>query len=153
MDHAGGATELAEALGAPITGPVMDEKFLLDDLVAAGARFGLNCRNCTPDRWLEQGDVVVLGGEEFEIRHCPGHTPGSVVYLNHRLNIGLVGDVLFKGSIGRTDLGDYGNHEQLINSIRTQLLTLPDEFAFISGHGPTSTIGAERHGNPFLRID
>ncbi len=151
MDHAGGAAELAEALRVSIIGPAVAEKLLLDDLVAAGARYGMACRNCTPDAWLEHGDRVELGGEAFEVRHCPGHTPGSVVYLCHRLNIGLVGDVLFKGSIGRTDLGAYGDHEQLVNSIRTQLLTLPDEFAFISGHGPTSTIGAERRSNPFLQ--
>jgi glyoxylase-like metal-dependent hydrolase (beta-lactamase superfamily II) len=151
MDHAGGATELAEHTGLPVTGPHIADKFLLEDMAAMGARFGLLSRNCTPDAWVREGDIVSLGGAAFEVRHCPGHTPGHVVFINHALQFGIVGDVLFRGSIGRTDLGDYGNHEQLMASIRAKLLTLPDEFQFICGHGPGSTIGHERRTNPFLQ--
>ncbi|GAN79464.1 MBL fold metallo-hydrolase [Acidocella aminolytica] len=150
IDHAGGAGELSEQLDARIVGPGIEDKFLLDDLAAQGARYGLKARDCHPDRWLQQGDIITMGGEAFQVRHCPGHTPGHMVFLSKPLNFGIVGDVLFRGSVGRTDLGDYGDHEQLIASIQRELLVLPDEFSFLCGHGTGSTIGAERQSNPFL---
>lgn len=150
IDHAGGAMELAQALDVRIIGPGIDDKFLLDQLAENGARFGIRAQNCKPDRWLVDGDVINLGGEDFEVRHAPGHTPGHMVFLSKKLNFGFVGDVLFQGSVGRTDLGDYGNHEQLIASIKNVLLTLPDDFSFLCGHGPGSNIGVERRSNPFL---
>ena len=150
MDHAGGATELSEATGVAVTGPDIADKFLLEDMESAAKRFGLVARNCTPTAWVKEGDIITLGGAEFEVRHCPGHTPGHVVFINHANKFCIVGDVLFRGSIGRTDLGAYGNHEQLIASIRAKLLSLPDDYQFTCGHGPNSTIGEERRSNPFL---
>lgn len=151
IDHAGGAAELSEALDVRIVGPGIEDKFLLDDLALSGARYGLKARDCVPDRWLKAGDVINLGGAAFEVRHCPGHTPGHMVFLSKSLNFGIVGDVLFRGSVGRTDLGDYGDHDQLIASIQRELLVLPDDFSFLCGHGPGSTIGAERQANPYLQ--
>ncbi len=149
-DHAGGAAELREIVGAPIEGPQIADKFLLDGLEAASAMFGFPCRNVTPDRWLDEGDVVTFGEASLSVRHCPGHTPGSVVFVNEAMRFCLVGDVLFQGSIGRTDLPG-GDHAALLRSIKTKLLTLDDEVTFLSGHGPLGTIGAERKHNPFLR--
>ncbi|MDI9848517.1 MBL fold metallo-hydrolase [Rhodoblastus sp. 17X3] len=149
-DHAGGAAELREILGVPIEGPHVADKFLLDSLEAASARFGFACRNVAPDRWLEEGDTVAFGEASLDVRFCPGHTPGSVVFINEPMQFCLVGDVLFEGSIGRTDLPG-GDHATLMKSIKTKLLTLDDAMTFISGHGPLSTIGAERLNNPFLQ--
>ncbi len=151
IDHAGGAAELAEQLGVRITGPGIEDEFLLDGLQEQGRSYGISARNCAPDVWLKAGDTIRLGGQEFEVRHCPGHTPGHMVFLNRLMNFGIVGDVLFRGSIGRTDFGDYGDHEQLIASIERELLVLPDDFSFLCGHGPGSTIGEERRSNPFLQ--
>ncbi len=149
-DHAGGAAELRDALGVPIEGPQIADKFLLDNLEAAAKMFGFPCRNVTPDRWLDEGDAVVFGEARFDVRHCPGHTPGSVVFVNQPMQFCLVGDVLFQNSIGRADLpgGDYAT---LMRSIEQKLLTLDDSMTFISGHGPMSTIGAEKKHNPFLQ--
>ncbi len=149
-DHAGGAAELRETLGAPIEGPHVGDKFLLDSLETAGKMFGFPCRNVTPDRWLAEGDQVAFGEAGLDVLHCPGHTPGSVVFINQPMRFCLVGDVLFEGSIGRTDLpgGDYAT---LMRSIEQKLLTLDDHMTFISGHGPMSTIGAEKKHNPFLQ--
>lgn len=149
-DHAGGAAELREILGVPIEGPHIADKFLLDSLEAASARFGFACRDVTPDRWLEEGDKAVFGEASLDVRFCPGHTPGSVVFINEPMQFCLVGDVLFEGSVGRTDLPG-GDHATLMKSIKTKLLTLDDAMTFISGHGPLSTIGAERLHNPFLQ--
>jgi glyoxylase-like metal-dependent hydrolase (beta-lactamase superfamily II) len=149
-DHAGGAQELRELLGAPIEGPHIGDKFLLDSLEAASSRFGFACRDVAPDRWLDDGDQVIFGEAQFSVRHCPGHTPGSVVFVNEPMQFCLVGDVLFEGSIGRTDLPG-GDYLTLIRSIETKLLTLDDAMTFISGHGPLSTIGAEKQHNPFLQ--
>jgi hydroxyacylglutathione hydrolase len=151
IDHAGGAAELKERLGGiPIEGPHEAERPLLDKLAEQGEAYGmLSARPVTPDRWLAEGDEVTVAGHTFEILHCPGHSPGSVVLVNRPQRFALVGDVLFQGSIGRTDL-PMGNHEALLTSIRTKLLPLGDEFAFICGHGPMSTIGHERQTNPFL---
>lgn len=150
IDHAGGAAELKDALGVEIEGPNLADKFLLDGLETQGPKFGIpDARNVTSDRWLNEGDKVDLAGHEFEIRHCPGHSPGHVVMINHKHKIILMGDVLFRGSIGRTDF-PYGDHEALINAIKTKILPLGDEYAFICGHGPGSSIGLEKNSNPFI---
>jgi hydroxyacylglutathione hydrolase len=150
MDHAGGAVELAEKLGVKITGPGIEDKFLLDSLSEQAARFGMKAQNCVPDFWLKEGDKITIGGSEFEVLHCPGHTPGHVVFVNHAGNFGLFGDVLFRNSVGRTDF-IYCDPHALLNAIQTKLLVLPDDFAFICGHGADSTIGAEKRSNPFIR--
>ena len=152
IDHAGGAAELKERLGVPIEGPHEKERPLLDALAQQGAAYGMEARPVTPDRWLAEGDTVTVAGHEFEILHCPGHSPGSVVYVNKPQRFALVGDVLFSGSIGRTDL-PFGDHKALIDAIRTKLLPLGDDVAFICGHGPTSTFGQERETNPFIAED
>jgi glyoxylase-like metal-dependent hydrolase (beta-lactamase superfamily II) len=150
IDHAGGAAELAEALSLEIVGPHREDEWLLDDLAVSGAEYGIPARPCLPDRWLEENDVVSIGEVDFEVLHCPGHTPGHIVLVNRKLNFGILGDVLFQGSIGRTDF-PRGDHEALITAIKTKLLPLPDDFVFLCGHGPMSTIGHERQSNPFLR--
>jgi hydroxyacylglutathione hydrolase len=151
LDHAGGAAELKEKLGVPIEGPHIGDKFLLDNLVEAGRRFGIDSdmRNVTPDRWLNEGDTVQVGELTFEILHCPGHSPGSVVFVSKEMRFAHVGDVLFNGSVGRTDLPG-GDHATLIMSIMTKLLPLGDDVGFICGHGPGSSIGHERQTNPFI---
>ena len=149
IDHAGGATELKEKLGVEIIGPHKADKFLLDDLPANAKRFGLMGRAVAPDRWLDEGETVEIAGRAFEIFHCPGHSPGSVVYFNKAQRFALVGDVLFAGSIGRTDF-PYGDHAALIDGIKRKLLPLGDDITFICGHGPMSTFGRERESNPFL---
>lgn len=151
LDHAGGAAELKEKLGGvPIEGPHQDDKFLLDNLIEGGKRFGFDgMRNVTPDRWLNEGDQVSVGELTFDILHCPGHSPGSVVFFNKDMRFAHVGDVLFNGSVGRTDLPG-GDHATLINSIKTKLLPLGDDVGFICGHGPGSSIGQERQTNPFI---
>jgi glyoxylase-like metal-dependent hydrolase (beta-lactamase superfamily II) len=151
IDHAGGAAQLkAELGGIPIEGPHLADKFLLDNLEGQGAHFGLDgVRNLTPDRWLDEGDTVSVAGASFNILHCPGHSPGSVVLVNEAQRFILMGDVLFKGSIGRTDF-PYGDHDALIHAIKTKLLPLGDDYSFICGHGPMSTLGEERQSNPFL---
>lgn len=150
IDHAGGAAELRERLGGiPIEGPHVNERPLLDNLEKQGEAYGVPARAVTPDRWLDEGETVSVAGHTFEVLHCPGHSPGSVVFVNRPHRLILMGDVLFRGSIGRTDF-PYGDHAALINAITTKLLPLGDEFAFICGHGPTSTIGEERRSNPFL---
>jgi glyoxylase-like metal-dependent hydrolase (beta-lactamase superfamily II) len=151
LDHAGGAQELRERLsGVPIEGPDRRDEFLLQGLESQGREYGFVMRNVAPDRWLAEGDSVSLGAHRFDVLHCPGHTPGHVVYVNHAARFALVGDVLFQGSVGRTDF-PYGDHAALIEAIATKLLPLGDDLAFLCGHGPGSTIGAERRSNPFLR--
>ncbi len=151
IDHAAGAAELKEKLGGiPIEGPHQADKFLLDGLVAQGLAMGMvGARNVTPDRWLVEGDKVAAAGATFAVLHCPGHSPGSVVLVNAAQRFALVGDVLFRGSIGRTDF-PYGDHAALIDAIKTKLLPLGDDLVFICGHGPMSSIGDERQTNPFL---
>ncbi len=150
LDHVGGAMELKEALGVPIEGPHLADKFLMERAEEQARSYGLSgMRNADSDRWLNEGDKLEIGGEAFEIFHCPGHSPGSLVYYNARNHVALVGDVLFQGSIGRTDF-PYGDHEALIAAIKTKLLPLGDDIAFICGHGPMSTFGNERETNPFL---
>jgi hydroxyacylglutathione hydrolase len=151
IDHAGSAAELKERLGVPIEGPHRADQFLLDHLADSSRSLGItDARNLTPDRWLDEGDSVSLGELTLDVLHCPGHSPGSVVFINAAQRFAIVGDVLFRGSIGRTDLPG-GNHQQLIASITDKLLPLGDDVAFICGHGPTSTIGQERATNPFLQ--
>jgi hydroxyacylglutathione hydrolase len=153
IDHAGGAAELKERLGVPIEGPHKADRPLLEALAEQGRAYGMmSARPVTPDRWLAEGDTVTIAGHKFEVLHCPGHSPGSVVLVNKAQRFALVGDVLFQGSIGRTDL-PLGDHKALIHAIRTKLLPLGDEFAFICGHGPTSTFGNERRSNPFIAED
>ncbi|MGE0210613.1 MAG: MBL fold metallo-hydrolase [Parvibaculaceae bacterium] len=151
IDHAGGAAELAEKLAVEIVGPQREDLWLLESLPESGAQYGMTgVRPCEPDRWLEEGDTVSVGEVSFDVLHCPGHTPGHVVFIHRDMNFGVFGDVLFQGSVGRTDF-PRGSHEQLIRSIKTKLLPLPDEFFFLCGHGPASTIGRERQSNPFIQ--
>jgi len=151
LDHAGGAAELQEKLGdIPIEGPDQRDDFLLQGLADQGRAYGFAMRNVTPTRWLAEGDSVTLGQHRFDVLHCPGHTPGHVVFVNHAARFALLGDVLFQGSIGRTDF-PYGDHAALLRAITDKLLPLGNDFQFLCGHGPGSTIGAERQHNPFLR--
>ena len=161
LDHAGGAAPLQAALNAQrdaqgkprieIWGPDKRDRFLLDSIEQHQALFGLSgLVNVTPDRWLADGDVVEFGELRFDVLHCPGHSPGSVVYVEKTARFAIVGDVLFRGSIGRTDF-PYGDHDALIDAITTKLLPLGDDIVFICGHGQGSTFGEERRGNPFLR--
>lgn len=150
LDHAGATAELKERTGVPIEGPHPDDKFWIDDIETSAARWGMaGARSFTPDRWLDDGDTVQLGETEFEVIHCPGHTPGHVIFFNRKARFAQVGDVLFKGSIGRTDF-PRGNFEQLIHSITKKLWPLGDDVAFVPGHGPMSTFGAERKSNPYV---
>lgn len=150
IDHAGGAQALAEALGVPIEGPQRAESFWLDQLPHQGTMFGFpRAEALTPDRWLEEGDTVQLGHEVLDVLHCPGHTPGHVVFVSRAANLCIVGDVLFQGSIGRTDF-PMGNHDQLIDAIRSKLFALPEDMTVVPGHGPFTTIGDERRSNPFV---
>lgn len=151
IDHAGGAMDLKERLGVEIIGPHEADRPLLDNLEEQAIRFGLadGVRNCTPDRFLAEGETVSFGNHVFEVLHCPGHAPGHVVYYNRAAKFAHVGDVLFRGSIGRTDLPG-GDHAALIRSIKEKLLPLGDEIGFICGHGPGGRFGEERRSNPFL---
>lgn len=150
IDHVGGAADLRDALKVQIIGPHRDDQFLLENVVNSGRSFGIGgVRDVTTDRWLDQGDSVEVGELKFEILHCPGHSPGSVVFFNEAMRFALVGDVLFAGSVGRTDLPG-GDHATLIASITDKLLPLGDDVGFICGHGPGSSIGQERQTNPFL---
>lgn len=151
IDHAGGAMELKEQLSVDIVGPHEADKFLLDNIENQAKRFGVgdDVRNCTPDHFLTEGETVSFGEHVFEVLHCPGHAPGHVVFYNRAAQFAHVGDVLFRGSVGRTDLPG-GNHDALIRSIKDKLLPLGDEIGFICGHGPGGRFGEERRGNPFL---
>lgn len=151
IDHVGGAMELKEALGVDIIGPHEADKTLLANVENQAARFGVpgTARNCTPDRFLNEGDTVSFGDHTFEVLHTPGHAPGHVVFYNPQARFAHVGDVLFNGSVGRTDLPG-GDHDTLIRSIKEKLLPLGDDIGFICGHGPGSRFGDERRGNPFL---
>jgi hydroxyacylglutathione hydrolase len=151
IDHVGGAADLKTSLNVSVEGPHRDDLFLLQHAVETGRGYGmLAAKNVTPDRWLQEGDQVTVGDLTFDVLHCPGHSPGHVVFVSSAQRLAIVGDVLFAGSIGRTDL-PRGNHAQLLGSIRDKLLPLGDEVVIISGHGPTSTIGRERASNPFLQ--
>lgn len=149
IDHAGGAAELRERLGVKIEGPHRADKILLDNLETQGRSYGITARNVVPDHWLDEGDVVQVGDQTFEILHCPGHSPGSIVFVHKAQKFLIVGDVIFRSSIGRTDF-PYCDHDALINAIKTKLMVLDDAYAFICGHGPGSTIGLERRTNPYI---
>lgn len=150
IDHVGGAAELRDQLKVPIIGPHVADKYLLDNVVASGANFGMTgVRNFAPDRWLNEGDQLKIGDLVFDVYHAPGHSPGSVVFFNKDMRFAIVGDVLFNGSVGRTDLPG-GDHATLIRSINDKLLPLGDDIGFICGHGPGSNFGHERATNPFL---
>ena len=150
LDHVGGTPALRERYGVPVEGPHLDDRFLIDDLPQQGLRFGFpQLQAFTPARWLAGGDTVSFGNVELQVRHCPGHTPGHVIFFSPEYRLALVGDVLFAGSIGRTDL-PRGDHAALIRSITGQLWPLGQDVTFIPGHGPTSTFGAERGSNPFV---
>ena len=149
IDHAGGATEIAKILRVKIHGPHEDDKFLLDSLEEQGKMFGLNSKDCSPDVWLDEGDIVTIGKEKLETYFCPGHTPGHLIFYNLESKLAIVGDVLFCGSIGRTDLPG-GNFDDLIQSVKDKLWPLGRDIEFIPGHGPMSTFEAERQSNPFV---
>jgi hydroxyacylglutathione hydrolase len=151
IDHAGAVGRLARERGLPIIGPQEDDQFWIDLLPNRGASFGLEPGEAfTPTRWLHDGDTVTLGHCTLQVRHCPGHTPGHVVFFEPATKMAFVGDVLFAGSIGRTDF-PRGNHEQLIESITGRLWPLGDDVAFVPGHGPQSSFGQERRTNPYVR--
>ena len=150
IDHAGGAGELASRLSLPIIGPHEGDQFWIDGLALQSMRFGFPpAQPFTPTRWLHDGDTVTLGSHTLQVRHCPGHTPGHVVFYAPEIGRAFVGDVLFAGSIGRTDFPQ-GNHQQLIDSITGRLWPMGDETVFIPGHGPESSFGQERATNPFV---
>ena len=149
IDHAGGATEIAQILKVEIHGPHEDDKFLLDSLEEQGKMFGLNSKDCSPDVWLNEGDIVTIGKEKLETYFCPGHTPGHLIFYNSESKLAIVGDVLFCGSIGRTDLPG-GNFDDLIQSVKNKLWPLGRDIQFIPGHGPMSSFEAERQSNPFV---
>jgi hydroxyacylglutathione hydrolase len=149
IDHCGQAGMLAEELGVPIEGPHEADRFWIARLDEDGQRYGINGRVFEPDRWLEDGDTVTVGKLTLEVRHCPGHTPGHVVFHHGPSKVAIVGDVLFQGSIGRTDF-PLGNHGDLIASITGRLWPMGDDTHFVPGHGPMSTFGYERKTNPFV---
>ena len=150
IDHAGGTGELAQRQSLPIIGPHLGDQFWIDGLPQQSAMFGFPpAQHFTPTRWLHDGDQVQIGNETLNVRHCPGHTPGHVVFHAPQIDRAFVGDVLFAGSMGRTDFPQ-GNHQQLINSITQRLWPMGDQTVFIPGHGPESTFGRERQSNPYV---
>jgi len=149
LDHAGGTADLKDRLDVPIEGPHIDDTFWIDRLPEDCAQSGFSGRVFVSDRWLENGEQVTVGNLTLDVYHCPGHTPGHVVFHEPTSNVAFVGDVLFQGSIGRTDF-PRGNHDDLINAICGRLWPLGDEVQFVPGHGPMSTFGHERSTNPFV---
>ena len=150
IDHAGGTGVLARTLSIPIIGPHEGDQFWIDGLAEQSARFGFaHAESFTPDQWLHDGDTVTIGKCTLQVRHCPGHTPGHVVFYSPEIQRAFVGDVLFAGSIGRTDFPQ-GDHATLINSITQRLWPMGNDTVFIPGHGPESTFGRERQTNPYV---
>ena len=150
IDHAGGTAALARQLAVPIEGPEREESFWIEALPQQSKMFGFpQVETFTPDRWLSDGDTVTVGQETLDVLHCPGHTPGHVVFFSAAARLAVVGDVLFAGSIGRTDF-PRGNHADLVSSIRNKLWPLGNDVSFIPGHGPMSTFGEERESNPYV---
>ncbi|WP_106640574.1 MBL fold metallo-hydrolase [Allosphingosinicella vermicomposti] len=149
IDHCGSAKVLADELNVPIEGPHRDDIFWIDRLAEDGARYGVPGTPFTPDRWLDQGDSVNVGELTLDVYHCPGHTPGHVIFHHAPSKLAIVGDVLFKGSIGRTDF-PRGNHQDLLDAIVRNLWPLGGDTAFVPGHGPMSTFAHERQSNPFV---
>lgn len=151
IDHAGATGTIARTLSVPIIGPHPGDQFWIDALPQQSQMFGFpQAEAFTPTQWLKDGDTVTLGQHTLQVLHCPGHTPGHVVFYTPELQHAFVGDVLFAGSIGRTDFPQ-GNHADLINAIKGKLLPLGDDITFTPGHGPESTLGEERRFNPYLR--
>ena len=149
IDHAGGVAELAERFELPVEGPHPEDQFWIDRLEEAGGKYGISARSFVPERWLDGNDTVTIGEQMLEVRHCPGHTPGHVIFYHEPSQLAAVGDVLFQGSIGRSDF-PRGNYGQLVESIVSQLWPLGDDVTFIPGHGQLSTFGHERKTNPFV---
>ncbi len=149
IDHCGSAGMFAEELGVPIEGPHEDDRFWIERLAEDGARYGVPGKPFEPGRWLKDGDTVTVGELSFNVRHCPGHTPGHVVFHHPESSLAIVGDVLFQGSIGRTDF-PRSNHQQLLDSITDRLWPMGGDTAFVPGHGPMSTFARERATNPFV---
>lgn len=149
IDHVGAVAELAQHFGVPIEGPQLEDRFLTETVEEQGARFGIAGRSFEPDRWLEENDVVTVGAQSFAVRHCPGHTPGHVVFVHEIARLAFVGDVLFQGSVGRTDF-PRGDAATLIQSIVTKLWPFGDDIVFVPGHGPASSFGQERQNNPYV---
>lgn len=150
LDHVGAAPALAAELGVPIIGPQRADAFWLEALPQQAQLFGFPPQAAfSPDQWLEQGDRLTLGERRLEVLHCPGHTPGHLVFVDRAAGLAQVGDVLFRGAIGRTDF-PRGDHGQLLRSIRERLFPLGDAVRFIPGHGPMGTLGEERRTNPFV---
>jgi glyoxylase-like metal-dependent hydrolase (beta-lactamase superfamily II) len=149
IDHCGQAGILAEELGVKIEGPHEDDRFWIARLEDDGRKYGIQGKPFESDRWLVDGDQVTVGNLTFDVRHCPGHTPGHVVFHHAPSKLAIVGDVLFQGSIGRTDF-PMGNHADLLNAITTRLWPMGDETTFVPGHGAMSTFGHERRTNPFV---
>jgi glyoxylase-like metal-dependent hydrolase (beta-lactamase superfamily II) len=149
IDHCGGAGLLADDLMVPIEGPHEADRYWIERLSEDGAKYGIRGQPFEPSRWLTDADDVLVGELKFEVRHCPGHTPGHVVFHHSPSKLALVGDVLFRGSVGRWDF-PHGDQQQLINSITQRLWPMGDDTAFVPGHGPMSTFGHERLTNPFV---
>ena len=150
LDHCGVSKQIREQLNIPIEGPHIDDQFWIDQLEEQSKQFGLpHSSSFTPDRYLADDETVEFGNIKLRVKHCPGHTPGHVIFFSAQNNVAIVGDVLFAGSIGRTDF-PRGDHDALINAITTKLWPLGDNVTFIPGHGPTSTFGAERQTNPYV---
>ncbi len=150
LDHAGGAMDAKSTFGVDIIGPHQADKMLLENIVEFARNYGIGgMSNASPDRWLEEGETLTVGEHEFEVRHCPGHAPGHVIFVDHENKLILMGDVLFRGSIGRTDLPG-GDHQTLLDSIADKVMTLADDYQFVCGHSEPSTVGHERATNPYL---
>ncbi|CDG97924.1 putative enzyme with metallo-hydrolase/oxidoreductase domain [Xenorhabdus bovienii str. puntauvense] len=150
-DHVGATVDVAKYFNAPVHGPHKADAFWIEALEVQCQMFGVEaCPSFTPERWLDEGDTLQIGNIEFSVLHCPGHTPGHIIFVNHTDKLISMGDVLFKGSIGRTDFPG-GNYDDLIQSIKEKIIPLGDDFHFIPGHGPMSTLGHERKTNPFLQ--
>jgi hydroxyacylglutathione hydrolase len=151
IDHAGAVGQLAREATLAIEGPQQEDQFWIDMLPEQSRMFGFPAAETfQPDRWLAQDDTVTIGEETLEVRYCPGHTPGHIIFYHPQNKMAIVGDVIFKGSIGRTDF-PRGDHQTLINSIHQQIFTLDDDVQLITGHGPMTTVGEERINNPFVR--
>lgn len=152
LDHVGGVAALSQKLSLPIIGPHVEDEFWIQALPEQSRMFGFpKSDSFVPSRWLKDGDSVEVGNEKLQVIHCPGHTPGHVVFYSTSANLAIVGDVLFKGSIGRTDFPK-GDYQTLINSIQLKLWPLGKDVAFIPGHGPMSTFGEEMRSNPFVKV-